>query len=257
MKIKHLGWILFGFTFGFYGLIVFGMSLPYTYANTDIVLYTSVLPELLDVLMDITEIAVFALGFGIFMYACFHRATKNQKLGLVGIFSGAVLFRRLCDLLVSLIIFSAIDIENLIYAVVYLLLDLLLVWGISLFIHLRSNRYFKNIILKAKASALFKDDLPVDLKKEDLFPFKKLYSKENPLQSCALWSGIILSAVKIVSRMLYDIGYGAPSGIMEILIMVVYYGSDIALGILFYFGALFVLTRIFRAKSKSIDVPQK
>ena len=257
MKTKHLGWILLAFTFGLYALLVFGMSLPYTYANTDIVLYTSVLPEILDALMDVTEIAVFAIGFGIFMYACFHRVKTTQQLGLIGIFSGAVLFRRLCDLSISLIFFKSIDIEDVLYTILYLILDLLLIWGVSLLIHLRAKTYFKNRMLKAKASALFKDDLPMELTQEDLFPFKKLYSKENPLQTCALWSGIILSAVKIVSRILYDIGYGAPSGIMEILIMVVYYGSDIVLGLLFYLGSLFVLKRVFCFKGKSNRASQE
>ena len=59
MKTKRLCWLMLSFTAGLYTLLVFGMSLLYTYANTDIVLYTSVLPEILDVLMDITEIAVF------------------------------------------------------------------------------------------------------------------------------------------------------------------------------------------------------
>ena len=250
MKIKGLGWLLFGFTFGLYAVLVFGMFLPYTYANTDIVLYTSVLPEILDALMDVTEIAVFAIGFGICMYACFHRASITQKLCLMGILSGAVIFRRVCDLSVSLIVFSVIGIEDILDCVIYLILELILIWGIFLLIQSIASRYFKKTALLSKASALFDNDFTPTVTVKALYPFPKIYSKENPMQVCALISGIVLSAVKVISRIIFDISYGAPEGIQEILVMIVYYGSDIVLGILYYIGVLFLLTRLFKRKDR-------
>ena len=78
------------------------------------------------------------------------------------------------------------------------------------------------------------------------YPFKKIYSKENPCQACALMLGILLSAVKIFDRILFDIGYGAPKDFGEVLVMIVYYSSDILLGVIFYVFSMFVFHRLFR-----------
>lgn len=250
MNTKRLPWIMFGTLFGLYALISFGMTLPYTYSYTDIVLYTSVLPEVLDALIDLTEIAVFAIGFSLLMYAAFYHMTVPQKICLLGIFLVAVLFRRICDLFVSCLVFSSLDMEDLIYAIPYLILDWLLIGGVYLLIGMQSKKYDKKMLLKAKASALFQEDIPLKQQTESLYPFQKLFDRNNALQNCVLSVGILLSSVKVATRIIYDISYGTPADWKEILIMAVYYCSDIALGFLFYCGTLLVLSRFLKPKAK-------
>ena len=98
------------------------------------------------------------------------------------------------------------------------------------------------------SSALFSDSYAPDL--SDVYPFRKFYSKGNPVQRCLLIIGIILASLKVLSRVIFDIDYGAPESFEECLVMAVYYLSDLLIGLIFYLIASFILSRIFQEKSR-------
>ena len=88
------------------------------------------------------------------------------------------------------------------------------------------------------------------MKKEIIafLPAKKIYSKKNALQVSALCAGGILSAVKIVSRIIYDIDYGAPESLIEVCSMVLFYSLDVLVAIISYVIIIVVLAMICRVK---------
>jgi hypothetical protein len=63
-------------------------------------------------------------------------------------------------------------------------------------------------------------------KNSDPINFDKLLYFKEPFNRAILSIGIVLSAIKIVTRLLYDISYGTPSSLVEILWMVFYYSLD-------------------------------
>lgn len=246
MKTKRLHLAMLIATLGLYTLLSFGLTLPYNYANTNIVLYTSILPEILSVLIELVEVILFAFGFSLLIYTSYLRYPLRSAIGLTGIFSAAALFRRLCDITVIVIVYGELGAYDLIEGVTYLLLDLLLIWVILGVIRLSASRYDRNLATKNPVSVLFTDDGLPEVDITAFYPFKKVYSKENPIQGCVLVIGGILSAVKVISRIIYDIEYGAPDGIGEILTMIVYYGSDLLIGLIFYVLSTLILGKLFR-----------
>ena len=255
MKTKHTHLMMLTVTFGLYAIFSFGLTLPLQYANTDIVLYESVLPEALGILIELTEILIYAFAFSLLIGATFFGYSLRSVLGLSGILSAACLFRRLCDLAGILIVFQEIDVaEDLIPCITYLLMDLILIWVIIWLIRRRYARYMRKKALKAfieKSSSLFDDQAPHTTNISEYYPFQKIYSNKNPIQVCLLIIAVIRSAVKILSRVIYDIDYGAPEGIGEILTMAVYYCSDLLIGIIFYAVATLLLGRFFRGFTES------
>jgi len=130
-------------------------------------------------------------------------------------------------------------------------LDALLGLNALLIAKKRSVRYRGQKKWSSSDSALFGDHPAEPLSDTDeLYPFRKIFSRENPLQLCALIVGIILSAEKILFRLLFDLSYGAPESFAEVMIMVVYYASDILIGIIYYCISVLVYHQLLRPKKQ-------
>jgi hypothetical protein len=72
-------------------------------------------------------------------------------------------------------------------------------------------------------------------------PFDKLYTSSNPLQKASLLTGILLASIKVLTRVVYDIGYGAPTSILDLLRMIVYYLSDVLICVVIYLVSLLLI----------------
>lgn len=232
-------------SFGLFAVLSLGLTLLYNFCGTDVVLYTSVLPEILKILIDLTEIAIYAICFSIFLAAAFYSHLNSPRLSLLWIYLGALLFRRLCDLLGVLILYGSLDSLDLTYALIYFLLDAALALAVFLLAQKRARKFYFSYCRKDQASSLFKDEAQ-PLYTECLHPFSKIYDKTNPLQVQTAVVSVILMAIKLLSRILYDVDYGAPEDFKEILIMAVYYLSDVLLAVIFYVLSILVLNRLFR-----------
>ena len=138
----------------------------------------------------------------------------------------------------------------------YLLGDLLLVLIAYLLTSSTSKGYYRRQAVKNKAKSLFSNRTSIELKNEDFYPFKKILDASNPLQLCLLKIAILFSATKILSRLLYDFGIGAPNDFAEFLVMLAYYLSDVLLGIVFYIFAILIFRRIF-AKLEKVNHEKK
>ncbi len=83
-------------------------------------------------------------------------------------------------------------------------------------------------------------------------PFSRLLPKGNPVQGAALLGGVIPAAIRFLFRMYYDIFfYGAPMGAGDLLVMLVYYLSDLFCILLGYFAILLLLNRFAREESRA------
>ena len=245
---KKLSLLMLLGSFGLFALISLVLTPLYSLSNSDILFSTTVIPELLRTTIDLLEVCVFAVSFSILLFSVFlqYRTTRLTVLYL-----GAILFRRIAVLAVTLVFNGAIGAEDLFSSITNLLLESLLVLFVLWIARARKNRLNQQLAEFSKASALFSSDAPEKPDPLRLFPFKKLYSKENPIQSCVLWIGVLLSALKVLSRLIFDIGYGAPTDIWEVLLMLVYYLSDLLIGVIFYVLSVLFLTRLFRRYGES------
>ncbi len=229
------------FTYGLFALNSLGIAALFITCATDVLLSETVLPTLLDLLMDFIQILLIPIGaWSLIAFAYFRGESASVIRRLFGLYLGSLFFCRICNMAASLTFNGALYLEeDIIYAGWYLLLDLILAMALFFIVRAQGMRHRRRM---ATAEA----PIPV-------YPFQKLYDKNNPLHRCILGLGIIFSSIQILQRILYDIVYSieaeslpAPS---DIPVMIAYYLYDIAFAFAFYFLARLLL-RVLFAKAK-------
>jgi len=236
---------------GLFAVLSFGFSLAYLYCNSNIILFQSILPDMIDIVRELTEILVWALAIALISYAVFFRLPKNITLRLCFLLVVLLLLHRIFELSVILIVHGVLDLSNDILGnLFYFVGDLLLVLITYFLTVSTAKNYYRKRTLKTKAKSLFGNDTALELSLDDFYPFKKIFEKSNPLQLCLGKIAILFSAIKILSRLIFDLGIGAPKDLGEFLIMVAYYLSDLIFGIVFYVFAILIFHRIFAKLEK-------
>ena len=135
--------------------------------------------------------------------------------------------RRIADLIMTIIIYGAIDgtdILSILFSVAMETVQVLAVYLIS------------SCVLK-------NHEVPT----AEYLPLKKIYSKGNPLQISAIFAGLVLSAVKVLSRIIYDVFYGLPESLIEVLSMILFYASDMLVSVIAYGAILIIVAGIHRS----------
>lgn len=87
----------------------------------------------------------------------------------------------------------------------------------------------------------------------EVIPYRSVCAGDNPVQKSALISALIFSLALILSRVIYDISLGAPSGIAEVIQMIIGYTSDIAGGIIMYAVILLICHRAIKPLQSSTE----
>lgn len=72
-----------------------------------------------------------------------------------------------------------------------------------------------------------------------VYPAKR--RKKDALLRGAFWSAFLVSIIRVIGRIIYDVMWGWPTDIVDALWMMLYYGLDIIIGIGGYFLILWVI----------------
>lgn len=233
-------------TFAASALISFVLTPLYSVFASDVIYGYTIIPELIRAAIDLLDIALMSVAFSIITVALF---MKKRPTRFMLIYVASVLFRRLSLILVTFVTNGQVSIDDVLMSVSDLIFELILLAVIFAFSAYVFRKYCKSTLLKAKASALFGDGEGSD-DVSALYPFKKIYSRSNPLQTCLLRNGIILSAVRIISRIIWDISYGAPSDAGEVLLMAAYYLSDVVIVVISYALSCLLISCLYRLYQK-------
>ena len=222
-----------------------GLAMAYSIVANNIVYMNSFLMYTIEIGLQLLDIALYAVAFAFFAYAVFSYGARPSVPFFV---SYAILnaLRRIASLLLELFVSGAIGADDIWSTVVYFVLDLLLAF-VVIAIALYESRHYEQYLTEWKK---IRRDMGEDAMPPALCPFEKVFSKSNPLQVSALKIGILLSATKIISRVIFDLNYGAPLDIVDFLIMVIYYLSDILIGVLVYAAMLAIFGRLFKKASE-------
>ncbi len=218
------------------------LGIVYSSVSNNIVYMNSFLMYVIEIGLQILDIAIYSVAFSFFVYAT-HRYTLRGALPFFGIYVGLTALRRVASLLLELLLSGAIGADDVSSVIIYFLLDFL-TCGIVVAIAAYEFKKFGRYLTEWKR---IQRDLGNDPTPPALCPFEKVFSKKNPLQVCALKVGVLLSAVKIISRIIFDLYIGAPTGISDLLIMIIYYLSDILIGVIVY-AAMLGLFRLLTPK---------
>ncbi len=206
-----------------YSVYSFLLAPLYVYLSTNILYSHTALPELVEFIYTACELAVFFIGFACIIYFIYAFGAK-KSLPIVLVYSLFTLYKLLANFAMSLItgmITSTDDISMAAYTGLSYLIIELFVLALLFFI------FF--LIFKKSSSC------------RNLIPFSHMIDFKNPLQKAALAAAAIISAFKIVSRIIYDFFYGAPQSLSDFLWMVGYYTSDIFIGVIAYFTIIYFL----------------
>ncbi len=198
----------------------------YIFFISDVVWSGTFLVNLLEVTLDLFELLAYSASFAVVIYSVLLSDDEARGVKvLIAEFMLLAFVRRILDIVMTIILYGAleaIDIVSVLFALAMEFIQIFIVYIIAV--------------------SLLKKEIIAFL------PAKKIYSKKNALQVSALCAGGILSAVKIVSRIIYDIDYGAPESLIEVCSMVLFYSLDVLVAIISYVIIIVVLAMICRVK---------
>lgn len=217
----------------------------YIYLYSDITVSVTVLPNIAEIILELAEIFTFAVCYSLVIYCAVVKGGMSV-VSLCSVYVLSTLIRRAVSLGISYLSYGFVEKSDIFNVSVYLAFEIIQITVVALIASLVGQKHRGLIAEKEKAARIIGDSSAIPK-----IEFKKIFSKENPLLVCALASGIMLSAVNVGMRIFYDISYGAPSGIDEILTMIVYYLSDVLTAVIFYALSWIILSKTMKKDTVS------
>ena len=220
------------------------LGFVYSTVSNNIVYMYSALMYVLEIGLELLDIALYATAFAFFVFAAQRYGLRSSVSFFVS-YVALTAAHRLLSLVLELLMAGAIGADDFVSVGVYFALDMLTFGAVLAIVAYELEKYGKYLIEWKKVQRdLGQNELP-----PALYPFQKLFNRGNPLQVCALKIGILLSSAKILSRIIFDLYYGAPTSLSETLIMVIYYLSDILIGVLVYATMLWIFALLYKKKA--------
>ena len=211
---------------------------------SDITVSVSIVPDIINIILELAENLAFAVCYSIIIYAAILRSSK-AAFALCGVYAIACFVRRLAVLGITYVTYSYIDATDIFNVCAYLLLEVAMALTVVAFSTFLGKRYRAQLAQKQKAAQALGN-----LSLVEEINFSSVFTKSNPIQCGALFAGVMLSFIKIAMRINHDIKYtkiyGAPDGVGEILTMIVYYTSDILVGVIFYALAWLITSKLLQ-----------
>ena len=200
--------IMIGLTLGVQTLIEILMSVN-SILSTDIIYYESIFPDIFNTAVSILEIAAMSIGLSFIATALF---MGKRSLQYALIFAGAVLYRRIFALGITLLLNGSLELDDILMSISVFLLDLAVLIAALIICNLFAKKYRRNLAYLPNETALFGEESNGTCV-SPVYPFQKIYGKDNLLQGCLLSIGILLSAVKVITRT-FGLFIAAPDSIM-------------------------------------------
>ncbi len=211
------------FIFGAYAVYSYILLPLYVYLCSDIMYVDTVLPNIVEAVYTLIELSVFVLSFAFIIYHGIKYSLKDAKYFILA-YSGAILFKYLSNYLITSVMEGGLSLVSFKNVGILILIEAFQV-GVLVFC-VRTIRNECSAALDAGRSC---------------FPLQKLFDLGNPMQRAAFIGALIICVLKIITRIIYDITYGMPDSLLEVLVMVGYYSLDIVVGVMCYFAEIWIL----------------
>ena len=183
----------------------------------------SIFPQIWDLLQSLLQFSFYWVAFSLLIYLCAEHGLSNNRT-LLRSYVLCVSARYLLSLLIGFFMNGWNDIlENLLYMLLDVAFDslqlLIVVWMISKWIG--KDKLKKGAEISSK-----------------FFDFKL------PTQKTLFWAILLPCTIRILSRIRYDIFYGAPQGIVDLIGMTIFYLFDILIFFIAYLLAMMFIGRL-------------
>ena len=227
----------------------------YVVLENDVAFSGSFLTMLIYYIKDLFEVIAFSVAYSVIIFSVLLLSKRKARLAVL-LYTVIYFLQIPLKLIMNIPLYGSLgSIDDIVLDVIYLtiyflfyMLQLLIVW---LFATTDTNKYLRYIAFIKERKNKKGKVLPEDA--EAVLPITKFFNRFNPLQRSAFKMSMLILAIKLFSRIINDIAYGAPSSFGEVAIMLVYYVSDLLYGIVAYVIALLVFTFIHSKAKKKAD----
>lgn len=192
----HLGVVMAVLLLGLHTIIAYILTPVFDILFSDTILQNYIITDVVMTVIDILDIFAMSGGFALISVAVF---MKKNKFAFLSIYALSVLFRRLSAILTTFLVNKTILIEDIIIAALNFVADIVLLLLFFIILSVIAYVYKKNQVSHSSGSALF-DEKEEVINYTSLYPFTKLLNFKNPLQSALFSSSILLSIVKMITR---------------------------------------------------------
>ena len=257
-------WLYAGLSLGLTGLYSLVLLPVFIRLCSDVIWLDTILPDLIEVLYTLTEILLFCVEYAFVIWAVLHRGGAGSKRFWIFTYP-VILLKYILNVLFTFIATGFPALEDLpgeiwdgmipaVLEVLQFTVVLAVAWAV-LDRYRRNTERLKASLRKMRATgAVGIPDPPFPV------PYRKILDFSNPVLLSSFCAALLLSAVRIVSRLIYDFsGVLAPSlgkaGVTQILWAAAYYLFDIALCILAYLLILFLILKLTVRKTEKNATP--
>lgn len=211
--------------------------------SSNVLLINTVYPLLLDFGMQFLNYLFYWCSFAYVVYAFFRFGWEKGYAFLV-IYAIVVLLRYPIDLIAGFCMTGIPTADTFLFNYLpYLLIDigmdLLLMLGLVLV--LRTIRNKQPYVVRSKRGKVLRSNLP----------FSRMFDLKNPVQRAAFWAALIPACVQLLSRVLFDLAWGAPAGLTDLLWMITYYALDVVYALIGFFVIVLWLNRFYFNEEKA------
>jgi hypothetical protein len=238
---KHLVLFMAGACVILYAIYI-TLAWLYTQASTNVLFMDGWLPFIMRLVLELIDVAVFASAYFCIIYAFFRMSPKKALLFPV-FYIALTLFRRAMSLLIEFITSGYIGSEDLLSLGLYYFFDIIQLIIVVLIVAYEAR----------KCSRFINEYKQAGLDAPKFLPFTSVFNKNNPLQTCSFKLAIMISGIKIVTRIISDLYYGAPESLAEGLIMLAYYSADLLNGVIFYTILWFLFSHINKKETALLN----
>ena len=227
----------------------------YMKLNADVLFSDSAIIHILDYSMDFLDIVAFSVSYSLIIFSVLLLSRKTARF-IVLLYTLAFALQIPLKIIMNIPLNGSLGsveeiIIDIIYLSIYFILFMLQLLAVYLFAATDTNKYLRYMEFSKKKAS--KKNLPSP-EEYSVMPLKRFFHKINPLQRSALKMSLLIFFIRLISRVINDISYGAPQSMGEVLIMVVYYLSDALYGIVAYIVALLVFSFVYdRLAHKKTD----
>ena len=207
--------------FGIYAIYACILAPLYQFLAADIVLSDTVLLDIVDFFFNLFEILGISASFGFLIHGIYRCGAKKCRPLYLLLF-GALFFKYIASIVAISIVQGSLDLTaDFTSYIVSIVIEIAELVFVALLAHrLITSLQNENQRLKNAAATLGQSFTP----RGEFFPFRKLFSRINPLQRTAFWGMIAVTALRLISYAIGEIafslvGYGFSAGDIPVLLL--------------------------------------
>ena len=224
----------------------------YSTLEADVVYSGSALSVVIKYIQDIFDLCAFSVSYALLIFSLLLLSKKELKLTVI--FYIVAFFAQIpLKLLMNAVVYGTLGNSmqitiDIVYLSVYFLLQILQLLVVYGFAKVDSDKYKLYVSSLDTEKAINLSD------KRLILPFSKFVDWYNPLLRSAIKTGILILSLKLLTRVINDVTYGAPTSAGEVLLMVVYYLSDFIYGVVAYGVIVLTMSSLYEKLKKKDEL---